>query len=176
AVAGERSGRGACRRVVGYLRPRDGCIPTQLWSNPPSGIASDRAAAALQRSGEGGHVVLELLIAGDEANQEIGIELARYSASHVELVAVVVGNDLILPEAGAAHVNPCVPFTLGHECRTQHLSSGRGIGERLERLLDTRVALRLAGELENNAIRAHGEWYCAVAEGIADGAVDRACD
>src|SRR5262249_12100637 len=54
AVAGERSGRGACRRVVGYLRPRDGCIPTQLWSNPPSGIASDRAAAALQRSGEGG--------------------------------------------------------------------------------------------------------------------------
>jgi hypothetical protein len=47
---------------------------------------------------------------------------------------------------------------------------------RLERLLDARIALRLASEAEPDSVRSNGERIAAIAKGVAYRAVDRAGD
>src|SRR6202048_5326038 len=67
-------------------------VPAQLPGEAPRGIAADSAAVACQRAREGGHVVLEMLIAGHQPDQKIWSQLAAEPGGHIELVTVPIGG------------------------------------------------------------------------------------
>src|ERR1700731_1441166 len=67
-------------------------VPAQLRGEAPRGIAADSAALAFQRAREGGHVVLEMLIAGHQPDQKIWSQLAAEPSGHIELVTVPIGG------------------------------------------------------------------------------------
>src|SRR6202045_2603976 len=67
-------------------------VPAQLPGEAPGGIAADSPAVTFQRAREGGHVVLEMLIARHQPDQKIWSQLAAEPSGHLELVTLPIGG------------------------------------------------------------------------------------
>src|ERR1700732_905513 len=91
--------------------------PAQLPGEAPRGIAADSAAVAFQRAREGGHVVLEMLIAGHQPDQKIWSQLAAEPSGHIELVTVPIGGRIVLRPTGALQIYPGTPLAVGRNPR-----------------------------------------------------------
>src|ERR1700731_3172847 len=92
-------------------------VPAQLPGEAPGGIAADSPAVTFQRAREGGHVVLEMHIAGHQPDQKIWSQLAAEPSGHIELVTVPIGAEFVLRPTGALQIYPGTPLAVGRNPR-----------------------------------------------------------
>src|SRR5437763_7071483 len=187
-VTGERAGdeparsRERARRRAGAcgegdIGPAERTVDAPVRRETVSGIGADRAAVAGEFSAQACDRVVEMLVAGDQANQEIGSELVTDAACDVHLVAVGIHQRVVAIKAGTAHVDPGAPVAIDAWRRFGvHVA---GIAESGEGFIGSARDLRrrLGGEVEPDpAWTGVNRRSAARREGVADRAVDGAGD
>ena len=91
------------------IRPGAAGIEAQVRRNAPAQIGAGGPAVALEHAVKRLRAIVEVLVAGEHADQEIRRKLAREPGDGVDLRTLEIAAERVAAEIGAAHVNPGEP-------------------------------------------------------------------
>src|SRR5215510_9665240 len=105
-MAGKVAHRCAGDIVGQNSRPRRPGIETQVRCKAPAEIGAGGPAVALEHAVKRLRAVVEMLVPGEHADQEIRRELAREPGDGVDLRTLKIAAECVAAKIATTHVNP----------------------------------------------------------------------